>query len=101
MPSGPPLSVETVLFDDTTLTVSWEVPDPRKQNGIILSYAIKLLTLDINETEIFNWKERSLEIVDLHSFYTYEIMLAATTSAGLGPYSDPVYHLMPESSESF
>ena len=100
VPSGPPLSVKTVLTDDTNLNVSWEAPDLRKQNGIILSYVIEVITLDSNDTAIMNGTGKSLVLTNLHPFYTYEIMLAASTSAGVGPYSDPVYYLIPHTSES-
>ena len=97
-PSGPPVTVEAILHTGS-LTVLWEAPEASKQNGLITFYEVEVISLDINHTELINTSNGSFILNDLHSFYTYSIRVAASTSAGRGPYSTPVYYLIPPSSE--
>lgn len=61
-----------------------------KQNGVILGYNVIMHTLDTNESRQLETVETFLEVTGLHPFYLYEVMVAAETSVGLGPYSNPV-----------
>jgi len=98
-PSGPPKTVDTILTNFSSLSVIWKAPEISEQNGLIIYYEVEIISLDVNHTELVNISNESLILTDLHSFYTYSIRVAASTSAGLGPYSTPVFYLIPPSSK--
>ncbi len=98
-PSGSPREVVARTVADKSFIVTWKEPEPSKQNGRIIFYVIEVTSLDRNHTKIINITGRSLVLSNVHPFYTYLITLAAATSAGQGPYSEPVFYVAPEDSE--
>ena len=97
VPSGPPLSVYIVQTTNTSLLLSWEAPALEHQNGVILKYHI---TFNNNTLEKLDATNTSIALLNLHPFYTYELLVAAESSAGVGPRSKSVFYTMPQTSRS-
>ena len=98
VPSGSPTSITSTASNDSIL-LAWQPPPPNKQNGIIIQYHVILYTLATNESEYFETNETSIYLVNLHPFFLYEMVVAAETSIGAGPYSQPVLQQLPEASK--
>ena len=88
------------MISTTSLLLSWELPVPEHQNGIILQYHVNIRTLNTNSSENMVARNTSITLSDLHPFYTYEMMVAAESSVGVGPYSQIASRSMPETSRS-
>ena len=85
-PSGPPQNF-TLSVENTTLIFSWQPPAPENRNGAIISYTLSC-TSD-GESSITLMLIAILEI----SLYaspdtTFTCQIAASTSVGIGPYSE-------------
>ena len=77
----------------TSILVSWSPPPLDDENGILISYHLNyssdeafagpIRTFTVNATVM-------TKLVDgLEEFVTYSFVVAAETSAGIGPYNDP------------
>ena len=47
--------------------------------------------------ERFRTENTSIVLQELQPFYVYQFVIAASTVAGLGPFSNPSFFQMPES----
>lgn len=97
VPSGSP-SVNSVVTN-TSIILTWEPLPLEQQNGNVFMYHVIIYTLKTNASQEFDTDELSIEIPDLHPFYWYELVVAAETSVGVGPFSRPVIQQLPEASE--
>ncbi|XP_067841407.1 tyrosine-protein kinase Mer [Heptranchias perlo] len=94
VPTAPPYNV-SVLVNDSSLIVEWVGPPDEEVNGILLGYmlcyeweggnspAINLVKLSGNR----KIDRSSIAVVAVN--VTYKVQVAAYTSTGNGPYSDP------------
>lgn len=78
--------------------MAWQPPPLQQQNGLIQLYHVVIYTVPTNKSQQLETNETSIEVPDLHPFYLYELMVAAKTSAGMGPYSQPELQQLPEAS---
>ena len=66
---------------------SWEPPAYEDQNGAIVGYTIDTTVATTGVTYQLYSATTSLTLINLSPFTTYFIVIAASTSIGLGPYS--------------
>ncbi|XP_066142071.1 roundabout homolog 2 isoform X1 [Euwallacea fornicatus] len=90
VPSAPPDTVTAGFFNNTAGWVRWSPPPPQHCNGIITGYKIQIKGEAMSNTIAMNASTVSILIGNLSSGATYSARVAATTSAGQGPYSQPV-----------
>ena len=77
----------------TSILVSWSPPPLEEQNGVLISYC-----LNYSSDEAFagpgraytvNATNTTMLLDGLEEFVDYSFVVAAKTSAGIGPYNDP------------
>ena len=72
-----------------SFTVCWMAPPPQHHNGEITGYNVSVTTTTTGETFTIFSVTNSTTIGSLSPYTTYNYMVAAVTSAGIGPYSTP------------
>ena len=86
----------------TTIAVMWEEVLPIDQNGVITMYKVMSTPLETFEgtleSDTVNVSGSNMSVVlrGLQEYTNYAISVQASTSVGMGPYSDPVTELTPE-----
>ena len=67
------------------------------QNGIITLYRINITISETKTSFVVNATTAgALNLTALHPYYSYSIQVAAVTSQGVGPFSEPVTITTPE-----
>ena len=93
-PSNPPQNVTATVISSNGIIVSWEEVPAINQNGEITTYEIEYMLLEIFGEEIStntsNGSVLMMVLTGLQEYVEYNISVRAYTSAGPGPYSDPV-----------
>ncbi|XP_078068411.1 tyrosine-protein kinase Mer [Mustelus asterias] len=96
VPTASPYNV-SIQVSDSALTVEWVGPPEEEINGILLGYMLrydweggnspvmKSLELCCNQTV----NRGVIDVVAIN--VTYKVQVAAYTSTGIGPYSDPAH----------
>ena len=77
------------------ISLSWDPPPPREQNGIIREYRINISEVETGGVLYFVSVGTQLDVSMLHPFYTYEWVVSAYT-IGNGPYTDISTLMTPE-----
>jgi len=79
----------------------WEPPPPENQNGNITHYVINASVVAVDSPEIFQRLSDSttLTVNDLIPFTTYLLIVAASTSVGIGPFTPILTVQTPEDGE--
>lgn len=99
-PSGSPLNLNARAIDSTTIELVWSEPPLETQNGIIISYVINVSISNTKTSFVVNATAAApLNITELHPYYGYSFRVAAVTSQGAGPFSEPVTITTPEDGE--
>ena len=90
----PPENVTTMVESSTEIQVSWEEVPAIDQNGEIITYEVQYEPVQTFNgqisTAMMNTSMLSINLTGLQEFVDYNISVRAYTSAGPGPYSDPV-----------
>ena len=84
-PSTPPGNLRAIDVTSTSIHLSWNPPQPDRQNGVIRHYSVIIFA----EGSYFKTEKVSgttLLLQDLHPFYSYHFTVCAVTVA-LGPCS--------------
>ncbi|XP_055601197.1 roundabout homolog 1-like [Uranotaenia lowii] len=96
VPSLPPTGMEALLLNSSAVYLKWKPPPSKAINGILRTYHILVRGLDLrsNYTKILsnvtiNATTPNLMLANLTEGVTYTVSIAAATSAGLGPFSNP------------
>ena len=93
-PASPPQNVMAMVESSTTIRVSWEEVPAIDRNGEITVYEVQYEPLETFggqiSTSTVNTAMLSILLTDLQEYVEYNISVRAYTSAGPGPYSDPV-----------
>ena len=83
-----------MVVSSTEIEVSWEEVPAINPNGEITTYEIQYVPLETFEGQIstntVNTSNGSVLMMELTEYVEYTISVRAYTSAGPGPYSDPV-----------
>ncbi|XP_067883710.1 tyrosine-protein kinase Mer isoform X2 [Heterodontus francisci] len=96
VPTAPPRNV-SILLNDSSLTVEWVGPSEEEINGILLGY---MLSYDweggnspvTKSIKLYGNQTVNRGIIDVVAInVTYKVQVAAYTSTGTGPYSDPAH----------
>ena len=87
VPTGPPQNLDITVQSSRDISLSWDPPPPREQNGIIREYLITVTEVETGSVLEFISTTTSLSVIMLHPYYTYQSAVAAMT-IGVGPYSE-------------
>ena len=89
VPSAPPTSVRSYSLNSTSLFLSWSLPPAKHRNGVIKGYNITIAEIG-NHTDLdYVSEETHVLINNLKPDVRYTCRIAAFTSVGVGPFSDP------------
>ncbi|EDV22989.1 uncharacterized protein TRIADDRAFT_64052 [Trichoplax adhaerens] len=95
-PSASPRHINATLTEPSSILVSWQELIRQERNGIIIEYLIKYSHTPNQSKEVQSHEIRvnrdvsEYTLQDLKYFTKYSIRLAASTSAGVGPFSQPI-----------
>ncbi|XP_064085211.1 roundabout homolog 2-like [Macrobrachium nipponense] len=91
-PSASPQGVSVQLTNVTTASLFWSPPPPLHRNGIITDYQIDMVTSsgEVFLSKTVNGTVTSLRVHNLTLGNSYHLTLAASTSAGRGPFTPPI-----------
>ena len=102
-PVSAPINVAAVSISPTQVNVTWGDVPLTDQNGIIITYEVEYIPLENFDGAIgkntSNVSALSVTLMRLQEYVNYTISVRAYTSAGAGPYSDPVTVLTNEDGE--
>ena len=76
--------------------MSWLPPPIEHQNGVIISFIVRVSGVNTEEVIERTVTQLSNEVSGLHPFYLYRFSVAAETIAP-GPFSNPITLQLPES----
>ena len=82
-------------MNSRVIQVQWEPPPLVDQNGVIRGYIINISVAETGSSFQLTSETTTLNISDLHPFYTYTLTVAAVT-IGPGPYGLVLTVQMPE-----
>ena len=89
-PITSPEDIITTATTPSTALLSWDELDMGQQNGVIMGYVINITVLQTGETlQVFS-NTTSLLLEQLRPFTFYSCIIAAQTSAGIGPFSTTI-----------
>ena len=75
----------------------WDPPNVAEQNGIIIEYTINVTAVETREEFEINTDNSTFTTVsNLRPFTTYQFIIAASTSVGMGPFSTVFTHNTPQ-----
>ena len=80
--------------------LSWQPPSLEDQNGIIIQYTVAVSSTTADYAMNISTTDTELVVSNLNAFTRYNFTIAAETSVGSGPFSDPVQRMTFEGSES-
>ena len=90
-PSSAPLMVRATLLSSTNILVQWQGIPLVEINGN-LSYEV-LYSYSQGPAQVDRTAQMSIILENLAESELYMVQVRAVTSAGLGPYSDPVFQM--------
>ena len=100
VPDSEPLLLMASDITSESFYLSWSPPPVEDRNGAITGYTIQVTNAGTEETFTVTSQGSSTEIRSLRPFTTYTCVVAAQTSAGIGPYSTTVMIRTDEAGES-
>ena len=100
VPIGSP-SISAVSVLNTSINFTWLPLPLEEQNGVIQRYHVFVYEINTNKSMKFETINSTIQVSNLHPFYSYELLVAAETNIGKGPYSQPIVHVLPEASKCY
>ena len=98
VPSHAPQNVRSSLLTATSAEILWDPPPLEHQNGVIQFYTFRVTEVDTGRIIADRYAENaSTTLQELQPLYTYQFVVAASTLAGLGPFSNQFSLQVPES----
>ena len=98
MPSNTPQNITILLRNATSAQIHWDPPPFEEQNGIIQFYTLFITEVDTSRViEQLRTENASARLQRFRPFRVYQLVIAANTIVGLGPFSNPALFQMPES----
>lgn len=95
-PSAPPENFNAVPGSPTSASITWDQPPADDVNGVIIQYIINVTVVGSGQTFLLNSTTTTLNITILQPYTTYICVIAAVTSAGVGPFSSQVTLMTPQ-----
>ena len=93
VPSGPPRNLQASATSSSSVSLTWDVPLPEYQNGMITNYTVLVTPVNpqsdpyqLNTTN----KSTRLLVTSLEEFSSYTFVVAARTRVGVGPFSTSI-----------
>ena len=96
VPGRSPTSFSGTATSSTSAYLTWNPPNYKEQNGIVIEYVINMTVLETGERFRLTSNATFLEVPTLRPYRTYVCIIAAATSIGLGPFSESVTVETPE-----
>lgn len=87
VPSSTPQNITIENTSSQSFTINWQPPDDEYQNGIIIKYSVIVVDIDLGSVTQLNVTGTDITVSNLKPFMRYEVMVAAHTTAGRGPFS--------------
>lgn len=87
VPSSPPENIYGEALSSASIFIMWNPPVRQHRNGIITGYVINMTILATREVLQFLTFDSNYTVNFLQPFTVYNLIVAATTSAGIGPFS--------------
>lgn len=87
VPSSPPENFYGEALSSTSIFIMWDPPVRQHRNGIIIGYFINITTLITREVLQVFTLDSNYTVTFLQPFTVYSLIVAASTSAGIGPFS--------------
>ncbi|XP_065842659.1 uncharacterized protein [Oscarella lobularis] len=88
VPTEPPQNINASSGNPTQITVVWDPPPCRQQNGVILRYRVRVVRDDSNVVVYDNSTGGQQQVIrDLSPFTSYFVEVAAATVNGTGSFS--------------
>ena len=100
VPGSEPLFLTVSDITSESFYLAWSPPPVEDHNGAITGYVVQVTNASTGESFAVTSQENSTEIGSLRPFTTYTCVVAAQTSAGVGPYSTTVMIQTDEAGES-
>ena len=98
MPSNTPKNKTILLLNATSAEIHWDPPPFEEQNGIIQFYTLFITEVNTSRLiEQLRTENASARLQLFRPFHAYQLVIAANTIVGLGPFSNPTLFQMPES----
>ena len=102
VPTEPPQNINASSGNPTQITVVWDPPPCRQQNGVILRYRVRVVRDDSNVVVYDNSTGGQQQVIrDLSPFTSYFVEVAAATVNGTGSFSLKEGVKTDEDSETF
>ncbi|XP_042605749.1 receptor-type tyrosine-protein phosphatase S isoform X9 [Cyprinus carpio] len=97
-PSAPPQDIKCSSHSSTTLMVSWRPPPAESQNGALAGYIVRYAVVgagaEVNtepvEEPAVSPSSNQIQLQRLEKWTLYRVTVAASTSVGPGPESEPL-----------
>ena len=96
----PPVNLTVDRISSEYVSLHWSPPEEQFHNGIVTGYLVNLTAIGIPEIIQVSSTTSHVVVWSLRPFTTYVCMVAAETSAGIGPFSTAVTIQTNESSKS-
>ena len=90
VPDGPPGNITITMVTPYSAALQWNPPTPDKQNGVIVSYTINVMTDDQVQRMVVQSNASQQTINNLTPYTTYTFSISASTRIGQGPFSTAV-----------
>ena len=94
-PTAPPSNTTVDIQSSVEVLLSWSPPSNEDRNGEIEYYIISITETTTHYEYEIQASSISMNISDLHPFYTYQVSVAAVT-VDAGPFSPTLTFTMPE-----
>ena len=86
VPSGYPQNFSAIVTSTRSVHLTWSSVQPRERNGIITDYIINVTAVERAEEMQLQSQYNNITL-NAYPYTTYMFTIAATTIAGIGPFS--------------
>ena len=87
MPTGYPQSFSVSATSSRSALLTWDPPEAPERNGIVLEYTINVSAVETGEEFQLTSVTTSITVTSLRPYTTYQCVISASTSVGMGPFS--------------
>ena len=89
VPGEPPQGLRVTKVSTDSVALVWTAPPLVSQNGAIIGYTVKVLKIGGTSMYVVS-KKAYTTVTSLEGDTTYNFMVAANTSVGVGPYTEHI-----------
>ena len=99
-PVGSPEEVTVAAVTSTSALLTWQPPSVEVRHGVVRQYQINITEVDSGIELVLYSSTPSVNLADLHPFYTYLCRVRAFT-VGYGPFTENFMFMTLEDGERF